>query len=59
MFASLWIFFGITALVICGLIFVIVRSSMTKKRSEGLGPQESGLRAGPGKGHRNQDQRGS
>jgi len=31
-FASLWIFFGITALVICGLIFVIARSRTRKDR---------------------------
>jgi hypothetical protein len=25
-FSALWIFFGITALVICGLVFLIARS---------------------------------
>jgi hypothetical protein len=29
-FSALWIFFAITALVICGLVFLIVRSG-TKK----------------------------
>jgi len=32
LFTSLWIFFGITAMVLCGLIFVIVRSSAKKDR---------------------------
>jgi len=32
LFASLWIFFGITAVVIGGLIFLIVRSSARKDR---------------------------
>jgi hypothetical protein len=31
-FSALWIFFGITALVICGMVFLIVRSSTKKGR---------------------------
>jgi len=31
-FSALWIFFGITALVICVMIFLIVRPGATKDR---------------------------
>ena len=32
LFPALWVFFGITALVLCGLIFLIARSSTRKDR---------------------------
>ena len=43
LFVALWIFFGFTALVICGVIFLIARSSARKEgpRTKDLGTDQA------------------